>query len=168
MLTSLMFFQCGWKQSWKGKQKKVKMRWSWHYDRSHRILQTFPSAQGTPVSTESHPLQHQLLWIQPRVCKNHSTFFHISTDFQCWSHCDCKKSTYFIFTFVASECWKFCLFQHLVLKVNVKKLLYQKRRVNSCLFLFNVVNQIVTTKSRAQSLVYSWFPYTGEILSCCC
>lgn len=67
-------------------------------------ITNIPSAQGIPMSTESHPLQHQLLRIQAHVCKNHYTFFHTSTAFQCWSHCDCKKSTYFNFTFVASEC----------------------------------------------------------------
>lgn len=40
-------------------------------------ITNIPSAQGIPVSTESHSLQHQLLWIQPHVCMNHYTFFHI-------------------------------------------------------------------------------------------
>lgn len=97
-------------------------------------ITNIPSAQGIPGSTESHPLQHQLLRIKLHVCKNHYTFFQISTDFQCWSCCDRKKSTYFNFNFLASECQKFFLLKYFILKVNAKKLLYQNKRANHVFF----------------------------------
>lgn len=152
MLTSLMCFQCGWKQPWKGKQNKVKMRWSWHYDRSHRILQTFPvlKAYQCPQSlihysincSECSPMSVRIIAhpsISARIFSVGVTVMarslHILTSLL-WLH----------------NVGNF----NFILKVNAKKLLYQKGGANSFIFLFNALNQIVTMKIWAQSLFFLW------------
>lgn len=157
MLTSLMCFQCGWKQPRKRKQIKVKRRWSWHYDRSHRILQTFPVLKAYQCPQSHIHCSINCSEFSPMSVR---TITHSSIQAQLFS----VGVTVIVRSLhiLTSLLWLQSVRNFVFWYIWLWKSLYQNRRKNSCLFLFNAANQRVTMKSRAQSLSFSSLWITSD------
>lgn len=154
------------------------MGWSWHYvklsDKSPRILQTFPV-----------PKAYQPPWSHIHYSINCSEFIPMCIGITTHSSIPAQLFSIGFIVIVrslhnlTSLLWLHnvgnFVFERVDFQSHCNKLLYQNRKENSCLFLFNVAEQIVPMKSRDQSLffllyslAYSSFPYTGEILTWHC
>lgn len=131
-------------------------------------ITNIPRVQGIPAFMGWYPLQYQLLWIQPHV---YNAYIHSSIPAQLFSveFAVIIRSTPNLPALLWLQNVGNIVFERVDFESHCKKLQYQNRKKNSCLFLFSVAEHIVAMKSRDQrllfrlySLDYSSLPCTGE------